>query len=87
MDKHRLSYLKTTLLALSVSLSLAGILLFAFATERITVLGNTWSRNDYLTLYWLILVLLAGGALLFFAIAVGGMICLCSDAKERTNSS
>jgi hypothetical protein len=83
MDKHRLSYLKMTLLALLATVIVVAVLFFFATAEHITVLGTAWTPKDHLLLFCPSVILLGAVALLFFAIALGGMICLYGDAKER----
>ena len=83
MDKYRLSYLKTTLFAGLTTVALILIMLVCLTEKHTLILGDSWKLTENVYLYWLIVCFVTGIAFLFFAIAVGGMICLHSDARDR----
>ena len=83
MNNYRLSYWKTTLLAATGALSLGSILLLFLVRRQITIFGYTWISENHPLVFWLACICFLGVVLILSAVALGGGICLYSDAKDN----
>ncbi len=72
MIDHRLSYLKSTILAFAAAL--AGVAIAA---------GLWWGAPAYRMLTWLPALLLLGASALMGAVGLGGLLALGADDRKR----
>jgi hypothetical protein len=81
MAQHRISYWKTELLAVVVTLGAAVILMAAFVQGKLGWSGWGVSIHEHPVLYWGGVICLGGVFAMGLVVTLGGMICLYEDAR------
>jgi hypothetical protein len=82
MNRHRLSYLKTALMAAIATLMFGGTAVALLVLREIHTPMLVWRKAGNPWVFWTVIVLLSALSLVCLAVVFGGILCLRGDAQE-----